>query len=58
MKSKFHKSLKARKKTSKRKCECWDCLRQEGLTPPRSALHKHKPLYGDLPEENPYVTKT
>jgi hypothetical protein len=46
----FTKKVKER---GRKKCRCWDCLRAEGLTPPRAVLHKHKLLYGNLPE-NPY----
>lgn len=38
----FAQKLRQRPKDT---CECWDCLRSEGLTPPRSDRGKHKSLY-------------
>jgi hypothetical protein len=48
----FQKKLKEFKRIHR--CTCWDCLRKNGLTPPRPVLHKHKPLYGVL-GDNPYI---
>lgn len=47
---------KRNKQRGKKACQCWDCIRAEGLTPPRPLLHKHKALYVQLPE-NPYIVK-
>lgn len=38
----FAQKLRQRPKDT---CECWDCLRSKGLTPPRNLRPKHPSLY-------------